>query len=137
MGLGDSVAAAEDLVLTVIRSVANAIDTFFAWLLRPLVLLIRGLIIVWAWAAWAVARAWEPVGRYGWHVVVLSVIVCTLGLCESCCRGALPYLFLFFFFVCSCHFHAGMVCAGGGRGRGGGVPTSSWPLPSPRLAPPC
>lgn len=66
-------------MLTVIRSVAHAIDTFLGWLLRPLVLLIRGLIIAWAWAAWAVARAWEPVGRYGWHVVVLSVIVYKVG----------------------------------------------------------
>lgn len=116
MGLGDSVVAAEELVLTVIQSVAHAVDTFLVWLLSPLVLLIRVLIMAWAWAAWAVARAWEPVGRYGWHVVVLSVIVCTLGVGASLVAAVSSRFVFFLFFVSSFCFQEGMVQAGGGAG---------------------
>lgn len=77
MGLGQSLAALEELVLTVIWSTVGAVDAFLGWLLTPLVLAAHVVAVAWTWLNWAVARAWQPVARYGWHAVVLSVIVCT------------------------------------------------------------
>ncbi|GAB0489529.1 hypothetical protein MMPV_000749 [Pyropia vietnamensis] len=79
MGLADTVAAVEELVLTVIWSVAKALDAFLGWLLRPVVLATHTVLMVWTWTTWAISRAWQPVGRYGWHAVVVSVIAYKVG----------------------------------------------------------
>ncbi|KAK1867135.1 hypothetical protein I4F81_009644 [Pyropia yezoensis] len=79
MGLGQSLAALEELVLTVIWSTVGAVDAFLGWLLTPLVLAAHVVAVAWTWLNWAVARAWQPVARYGWHAVVLSVIVYKVG----------------------------------------------------------